>query len=943
MNDLQDQAERIFERALRLDQSERAVYVDGACSGSPELRARVEQLLADDEEAGSFLNRPLLDLHKIGRIPLFDKTSDNRHPRQAMPDDLSYTQQFVLGELIAGRFLVVRFIARGGMGEVYEVEDRQLRGAHFALKTILSRFADDPIILERFKREVLNAREISHPNVCPIYEFLEWERDHGRLAFLTMKLLAGETLANRLAHQGKLSYVEATAIAHQLASGLAAAHSAGILHRDIKPANIMLNGAEGQVYACITDFGLARSFVQDTTALTIGGLAGTPGYIAPELLYGGEPSAASDIFALGIVFFQMLTGDMAKSPLFKTAGKGRVAASTAIPPQWKRLIERCVEPSPELRCKDISEIVRSVSEIQKSVSAPRSLSRRKMLAWSGAACVAASGGAWLQRDDLLNLFVPLPKKRSVALMEWPAGESDALVSTILDSIGQRLVRIEAYFKDLVVFSTNDVLNSQTPIAKPQDAASALGVTLVLAASMHSRADAIHLELQLLNVVTGESLRHTILLCAPREITAIPERACRAALKMLGLPNHEANIQDNDELRRVSPEVLQIFSEAQQSAAKPNDSGLGAAILLFQKAVDVDPQFALGYAELAITYVRRFNVDGDRANLTLANGNSTIALRYNPNSARALLSAALVDLYTGNTKRAMEYFARALAIDPDNPQVLLYKAQAFRFMNQNGKAEEVYNLIISKRPNYWPAYNELGYLLSQSGRHEDAANAFRSAMAAAPPVALPQANLGSEYVFLNRRQDAIEACNQSIEKSPNDTAYRTLGDIAFMDGNYRSAESFYQKAAKLNPINHDLWRDIGDCEAMFGNDVGVRENYAKAARALLDGIPKHSGSAYEWATLAFYYAKTGDRKQAESALQKAGPYDSMNVATRLMMIQAIALLGRKEEALRQVISALDDGLSPIQVDLALDLKDLRKDPRYQSHVAKLKQADSQPAS
>ena len=257
------------------------------------------------------------------------------------------------------------------------------------------------------------------------------------------------------------------------------------------------------------------------------------------------------------------------------------------------------------------------------------------------------------------------------------------------------------------------------------------------------------------------------------------------------------------------------------------------------------------------------------------------------------------------------------------------------MNQNGNAKTVYEEIIAARPNYWPAYNELGFLLSRDGDHTAAAEEFRKAKAVAPQAAVPQSNLGSEYVLLGPFKDAKEECQESIEKSPTDNAYQTLGDLAFMDKDYRLARSMYQMAAKLNPRNHDNWRDIGDCEAMLGNVPAVKQNYTSAARALREEIPKHSGSAYEWATLAFYFAKIGERGQAESALQKAGSPKSADLSTQLMMIQAIDLLGRKKEALDLLMHAMAKGLSPIQVDLALDLKNLRNDPEYLSRVEKLK--------
>ncbi len=146
------------------------------------------------------------------------------------------------------------------MGEVYEAEDSFLQGVQVALKTILPQIADDPDLQQRFEREVLLARQVNHPNLCPIYDIFHCHQPPPSFLFLTMKLLPGETLATRLRRTTSVSIAEGVAILKQMAAGLAAIHAAGIIHRDIKPNNIMLDGTGPDVRLCITDFGLARAY-----------------------------------------------------------------------------------------------------------------------------------------------------------------------------------------------------------------------------------------------------------------------------------------------------------------------------------------------------------------------------------------------------------------------------------------------------------------------------------------------------------------------------------------------------------------------------------------------------------------------------------------------------------------------------------------------------------
>ena len=218
------------------------------------------------------------------------------------------TGRLAPGQSLADRFTIVRFIAKGGMGEVYEAEDRFLQGVHVALKTILPHIAGDPELQQSFKREVLLAREVTHPNLCPIYDVFFCEEPAPGSLFLTMKFLPGTTLGARLREPAPIPADEALAILKQIAAGLSAIHAAGIVHRDIKSSNVMLDGRGSDIRIWITDFGLARTNDVETTSSGHESIAGTPAYMAPELFTGKPPSQASDLYAFGVVMHEVFTG-----------------------------------------------------------------------------------------------------------------------------------------------------------------------------------------------------------------------------------------------------------------------------------------------------------------------------------------------------------------------------------------------------------------------------------------------------------------------------------------------------------------------------------------------------------------------------------------------------------------------------------------------------------
>jgi eukaryotic-like serine/threonine-protein kinase len=343
--------EQLFEAALALEPDERESFLDRACSHDPELRRTVRELLTEDANAGSFLEHPpldFLDQRKISPGP-----ADNTGPRgenetaSAQPGGRLTPKQILID-----RFVIVRFIAKGGMGEVYEAADCLLQGAQVAVKTILPQIAHDPDLQQRFEWEVLLARQVNHSNLCPIYDIFHCHQPLPSFMFLTMKLLPGETLAARLRRTAPISTAEGLAILKQMAAGLAAIHAAGIVHRDIKPNNIMLDGFGSDVRLCITDFGLASAYTTEASLRGHELAAGTPDYMAPELHRGLEPSQASDLFAFGVVLHQVFTR---QKPLL-TPDKSSVVVSprlntSGIPSFCVKLITECLDRDPQQRCQ----------------------------------------------------------------------------------------------------------------------------------------------------------------------------------------------------------------------------------------------------------------------------------------------------------------------------------------------------------------------------------------------------------------------------------------------------------------------------------------------------------------------------------------------------------------------------------------------------------------
>jgi serine/threonine protein kinase/Tol biopolymer transport system component len=366
MPDPRRSAEELFGEALELPPQARSAFLDRVCALAPELRRQIEDLLLHDERAGSFL-----------RVPAF--TPDGTGTLSAVrPATLG---RFQPRQLIANRFAIVRFIARGGMGEVYEARDQFLQDASVALKIIRPEIAADATASARFEQEVVLARKVVHSNLCPIYEIFRCDQPAPPFLFLSMRLLQGQTLHARLQESDKLEPGEAVSVCNQLLAGVAALHSGGIIHRDLKPNNVMLETDGSRLHVSIMDFGLARLQEAENTLFGSGVIAGTPGYMAPEMLRGERPTKATDLFALGIVLHQVLTGERPGASGGLAVAPSPALRSARAPAELIQAVESFLSSDPDMRVRAFQSVAADHHGATQLPAISRRPAQNKKMPW----------------------------------------------------------------------------------------------------------------------------------------------------------------------------------------------------------------------------------------------------------------------------------------------------------------------------------------------------------------------------------------------------------------------------------------------------------------------------------------------------------------------------------------------------------------------------------
>ncbi|HTS25857.1 MAG TPA: protein kinase, partial [Bryobacteraceae bacterium] len=647
----------VFADALELPAAERSSYLRRECAGDECVEREVRRLLSESDCAGEFLETPALD-----RGALSPESSDK--------DSVSLE-----GDVLAGRFHVIRMLGAGGMGEVYEAYDSELR-QRVAIKTLRRPGVVNSATLDRFRSEVMLARQITHPGVGPVYDLFTHTRPDGsQLPFFTMKLLEGETLSQWMVSHGPLSPAQALPLLEQMAAALHAAHLAGIVHRDFKPGNVFISEPAGKAtQAIVTDFGIAAQHgstshpgLSQTSASGASLVAGTPAYMSPEQIVGEPGSAASDIYSLGLVACEMLTGKRAYAAesslacaLQKLAPEDPelFSSRSGFPPVWVDAIHRAVRRNPEKRFANTLDFIRAISPKEKA------LSRRVLVSrgfW-GILLIAAviSGGVAF----VLGRNAPLARTAaSIAVLPFDNASGDSQLSYLSDGIAEELTHALSTYPKLHVVSQASAFGFRNGATPPAKIGRALGVEMLLTGSVRRSEGRLHISVQLVHGATGREVWSQIYDRELRQVYAVEGEITNEVVARLA-PGPATRKSAREPTS--NPDAYDLYLKGRYLWNTRTREGLLKGVEYFEQAIRMDSSFALAYAALADSYTVLADYAWISPIVAAPKVRTALdhALSLDPESADIQTSLGLFDsLLEWDQAGAERAFRRALSVNP----------------------------------------------------------------------------------------------------------------------------------------------------------------------------------------------------------------------------------------------------------------------------------------
>lgn len=744
------------------------------------------------------------------------------------------------GRVIGNRYEILQLLGEGGMGAVYKARDREV-DRFVALKVIRPELASRPDILARFKQELILARQVTHKNVIRIFDLGEADG----LKFITMDFIEGRDLKSLLRENGKFTPDEATKIVVQICRALDAAHSEGVIHRDLKPQNIMMD-AKGRI--TVMDFGIARSM--EMTGMTqTGSLVGTPEYMSPEQAKGEDVDARSDIFTMGVIFYELLTGktpfyaDTAYATLLKrTQERARdpMELDPAIPPQVSGVVMKCLETNRDQRYGSALEVIHDLGQSTLTMSrttlpavAPAQTPRAR-LSWallahprnrlwiaSGAILVAIAtlasvyGNRWLRARAGSSASAP---PVSLAILPFTNSTGDQKLDWLGPSLATMLatgVGQSSHLRIIAPDHLNQILldlqlspDSFSDVANVRRLGQMSNADMIVWGDYKKVSGQIRVEANLRDIKRDRATSFT----ADASNGNIPPVVDTLSQKIRENLSLQQNIiaelkQQSFQPSSKSPEAIRLFTAGKTLERQGKNL---EALSQFQAATQADPQFALAYASLGETYANLgHDPEAEEAS------RKAVSLAENlPEREKYLIGANFARIEHDYPK-AIEYYENLAKSAPDDPEFQYELGFLYESTGTFDKAREHYSKVLTADPQNVMAMLASGRIQLRTGDFQAALTSFTAALALADKQKNDEAKgtlfqgIGVCYRQLNKPDDALRYFQQALQirqrlddKRGIAVTLNVIAQLEDQSGKSDAALAAYQQSLKIR-------REIGD--------------------------------------------------------------------------------------------------------------------------------------
>jgi len=787
------------------------------------------------------------------------------------------SQELETGTTFAGRYQVIEEIGRGGMGRVYKVLDREIN-EKVALKLIKGDVAADKDTINRFRNELKNARKISHKNVCRMYH-LGMEKG---TPYITMEYVPGEDLKSLISRIGQFTVRKAVLIARQVCEGLAEAHRLGVVHRDLKPQNIMIDKVGN---ARIMDFGIARSLKAE--GITRAGiLIGTPEYMSPEQAEGLEVDARSDIYSLGLILYEMLTGTLpfkGEIPLslaMKHMGEGLTeprALNPQIPEELNRLILKCLEEDREKRYQSAEEVLRDLERLELDSTTTEAVApagkpvsgeatalkfvRKKWVipALGVAASVVAAVLVWAV------FFSPSPVRipggsPSLAVLyfknntgdpgldHWREMVADSLIADLSQSRYIDVLSSERLYQILKDLDQVEVGTYPSEILAKVAARS--GANVILLGNYAKAGDTIRIHATLLEAGTEKRIASfTEEGTGEASLFSMVDSLTRKIKEHLPLDGQELSDDLDEEVGVIttrSPEAYRYYVEGRREHLRGE---YRKSIALMEKAVALDPEFAMAYRSMGVSY--------NNLGLMAQSGDALRkALEFSGRLSRKEQYLIQGDMYRRSEEtyaQAIEAYTRLLELYPRDTTGSQNLGTIYFDIEEWDKAAECFERAIAARTSFVGTYDALADIFKVKGLYLEAEHTLRDYLRNFPDLSIVHISLAHNHLLQKQSHFARIEIEKASTLAPDD--WRTgiaKGNYALMTGNFGEAEREYSRFLEYpEPASqyfgrHGLanvaltqgkFREAGrqlEQLAAYSRELGVHwsESQARAALALI---------------------------------------------------------------------------------------------------------------